>query len=88
CIQGQHCTFPDFQEIDADPHFASTNGHQHAELSVGGVTLRAFRNAAGFLRSDTRRGTDSWAVKEGWVAVTPVGLLSDIPLSAAAAAGR
>lgn len=26
-------------------------------------------------------GTDSWAVTEGWVAVTPVGLHSDVPLS-------
>lgn len=30
---------------------------------------------------DQTEGTDSWAVRNGWVAVTPVGLLSDIPLS-------
>ena len=50
--------------------------------------LRAFRNRAGFLRPDQRRGSDSWAVGQGWVAVTPVGLRSDVPLSARAAAAR
>jgi 5'-nucleotidase len=86
--QGQHCSFPDYKVVEADPHFATANGHHHAELAAGGVTLRAFRNAAGLLRSDEREGTDSWAVKGGWVAVTPVGLVSDVPLSASAAAGR
>ncbi|KAK9820212.1 hypothetical protein WJX72_007536 [[Myrmecia] bisecta] len=28
---------------------------------------------------DTTTGSDTWAVKEGWVSVTPLGLRSDIP---------
>lgn len=43
---------------------------------AGGVTLRAFRNAAGSLRGDASEGSDSWAVSQGYVAVTPVGLRS------------
>lgn len=92
CFQGQHCSFPDFQEVDADPHFAKEShdrgSHHHAELHAGQVTLRAFRNAAGFLRTDEREGSDSWAVHRGWVAVTPVGLPSDVPMSAEAAKKR
>lgn len=90
CSQGHHCSFPDFREVEADPHFSSAKNGNHEELSViaGSVKLRAFRNTAGYLRTDTRRGTDSWAVHEGWVAVTPVGLYSDIPLSADAASDK
>jgi 5'-nucleotidase len=82
CFQGQHCSFPDFQEVEADPHFSAANGtHEdgHKELHAGKVVMRAFRNAAGFLRTDNRQGSDSWAVATGWVSVTPVGLRSDIP---------
>jgi 5'-nucleotidase len=89
CFQGQHCSFPDFQEVDADPHFSAANGHggEH-ELHAGKVTLRAFRNAAGFLRTDIRDGSDSWAVAKGWVSITPVGLRSDIPLTSTEASSR
>lgn len=86
--QGQHCSFPDFQEVEVDPHFAAENGHKDETLSMGSVHLRAFRNAAGLLRTDGRRGTDSWAVEEGFVAVCPVGLYSDIPLTEEAATGK
>jgi 5'-nucleotidase len=88
CWQGQHCSFPEYRDVDVDPHFGRDNGHQHAELKAGAVTVRAFRNAAGRLRGDERQGTDSWAVAQGFVAVTPLGLVSDIPLTPAAAAGR
>jgi 5'-nucleotidase len=89
CFQGQHCSFPDFQEVDVDPHFSAANGHggEH-EVHAGKVTMRAFRNAAGMLRTDTREGSDSWAVAEGWIAVTPVGLRSDVPLNDSEAASR
>jgi hypothetical protein len=56
------------QEMDADPHYSE--GH------AGAVTLRAFRNAAGSLRGDLSQGCDSWAVGQGWVAVTPLALRS------------
>lgn len=89
CFQGQHCSFPDFQEVDVDPHFSAANGHggEH-EVHAGHVVLRAFRNAAGFLRTDEREGSDSWAVHQGWVSVTPVGLRSDISLTKNEAASR
>lgn len=48
----------------------------HTHGRAGGVALRAFRNAAGSLRGDTSEGSDSWAVSQGYVAVTPVGLRS------------
>ncbi|KAI3433656.1 hypothetical protein D9Q98_003465 [Chlorella vulgaris] len=78
--QGQHCHFPDFQELEADAEVQA--GH------VGAVTLRVFRNAAGSLRGDLSEGCDSWAVGQGWVSVTPICLRSDMPLTAAAAAQR
>ena len=56
------------QELDADPHVAE--GH------AGAVQLRAFRNAAGSLRGDLSEGCDSWAVAQGWAAVTPICLRS------------
>lgn len=68
--------------MEADPHLQNGADHQ------GSVTLRAFRNQAGYLRSDETPGCDSWAMSNGWVAVTPIGLLSDIPLSATAASGK
>lgn len=58
------------------------------EGHAGAVTLRAFRNAAGSLRSDASEGCDSAAVQQGWVAVTPIGLRSDMPLTTAAAQER
>lgn len=66
--------------MEADP--------QVKEGHAGAVTLRAFRNAAGSLRGDLSHGSDSWAVSQGWVAVTPICLRSDMPLSAAEAARR
>ncbi|KAL4430827.1 hypothetical protein ABPG75_006083 [Micractinium tetrahymenae] len=78
--QGQHCHFPNWTELEADGHVKE--GH------AGGVTLRAFRNAAGSLRGDATEGSDSWAVSQGYVAVTPVGLRSDLPLTVAAATQR
>lgn len=89
CYQGQHCSFPDFQEMsEIDPHFSTANGRVSHELTMGEVKLRAFRNRAGYLRTDERQGSDSWAVQEGWVAVTLVGLVSDIPLTETAAQER
>ena len=32
----------------------------------------------GGLRRDNTPGSDTWAVREGWVAVTPLGLRSDL----------
>jgi hypothetical protein len=54
--------------MEADAHVKE--GH------AGAVTLRAFRNAAGSLRGDLSSGCDSWAVEQGWVAVTPICLRS------------
>lgn len=56
------------QELEADAHVRE--GH------AGAVTLRAFRNAAGSLRGDLSQGCDSWAVGQGWAAVTPICLRS------------
>jgi len=46
------------------------------EGHAGAVTLRSFKNAAGSLRGDLSEGSDSWAVGQGWVAVTPICLRS------------
>lgn len=88
CHQGQHCSLPEFQEVDTDPHFTSKNEHTYRELHMGEVTMKAFRNAVGYLQEDQTPGSDSWAVANGWVALTLVGLLSDVPLTAAAALGK
>lgn len=85
-FQGQHCTFPDFREVDADPHFQYEEHHNSPAdgAASGTVVLRAFRNAAGFLRTDERPGSDSWAVRNGYVSFTVVGLSSDVDLRAEA----
>jgi 5'-nucleotidase len=83
CAQGEHCSWPEFKECGADPHI---DFGDHFEM--GNVTLRAFRNAAGLLRADDRPGTDSAAVSEGWVSITPIGLRSDLPLNTVAAKER
>lgn len=74
------CSSNPMQELEADEHVKE--GH------AGAVTLRAFRNAAGSLRSDASEGCDSAAVQQGWVAVTPIALRSDVPLTAEAAQQR
>ena len=86
-FQGHHCSFPHFEEVSSDPHFAANNKgstDHHDELHVQDVTLRAFRNSAGYLRTDERLGSDSYAMKNGWVAVTPIGLTSDVAVSVSA----
>lgn len=88
CHQGQHCNFPDFREVETDPHFFKNNGGsggENAQQHKGEVTIRAYKNAAGYLQEDLSEGSDSWAVSNGWVAVTVVGLCSDVPLTLAAA---
>lgn len=39
---------------------------------------RLFRNYAGEVRTDATPLSDAWALAHGWVAVTPLGLRSDI----------
>ena len=36
------------------------------------------QQVSGELRRDNTPGSDTWAVREGWVAVTPLGLRSDL----------
>ncbi|DBA74282.1 hypothetical protein WJX77_009801 [Trebouxia sp. C0004] len=43
--------------------------------------VRTFRNFAGDMRWDMASGSDSWAVKQGWVSITPLGLRSDVIFS-------
>lgn len=76
--QGIHCSYPQFQEIDADKEYDfEANGHGHLQ---GKTTLRTFTNRAGYLRSDDREGTDSQSLSEGWVTITPISPFSDVPL--------
>lgn len=47
--QGQHCHFPNWQELEVDP-VARAEGQRDGHLHMGAVTLRAFKNSAGSLR--------------------------------------
>jgi hypothetical protein len=47
--QGVNCTFPKFVELEADPEALREEGHPK-HLHMGAVTLRAFKNSAGWLR--------------------------------------
>lgn len=70
--QGLGCVIPAFREITEEP------GPHLAEIDEHTPNLRIFRNYAGELRSDVTEGSDGWAVSNGWVSVTPLGLRSDI----------
>lgn len=72
--QGTGCVFPKFLEITepTGPHLAEFDEHT--------PNLRVFRNYAGYAREDPSEGSDTWAVNQGWVSVTPLSLRSDVPL--------
>lgn len=84
--QGVHCARPRFEDatvLDAAvSEAAAVSGGEHAP------GLRAFNNLIGETQVDDAEGTDSWAVRRGWIAVCPIGLASDVPATAAAAVAR
>ncbi|KAL6770574.1 hypothetical protein ACKKBF_B31800 [Auxenochlorella protothecoides x Auxenochlorella symbiontica] len=83
--QGRQCLLPLFTE--AGPR-EDVDLAEALAVAGPGVVLRAFNNVGGDFRRDEEEGTDSWAVSRRWISVTPLGLLSDLPGSAAAAAAR
>ena len=82
CYQGKHCSNSELVEIEADPHFVQKNGHKDTEIHMGSVTVRAFKFSNWKFDEDSRYGTDSHAIYDGWVSVTLLGQFSDVPLSA------
>eukprot|EP00887_Chlorella_sp_A99_P005367 scaffold1.g5367.t1 len=82
--QGDSCASLDISQLEADPQHLSAQGCAHA----GSVTLSAYRIRVGEIGRDMRPGSDSWAVEQQWVAVTPLCLRTDVPMSAKAAARR
>ncbi|KAK9838311.1 hypothetical protein WJX81_003708 [Elliptochloris bilobata] len=66
--QGSACVFPAFKEV-------------YEEVSSNGCASdgrRLFRNTGGGMQWDGTPGSDTWAVREGWASVTPLGLRSDL----------
>eukprot|EP00200_Dunaliella_tertiolecta_P003896 CAMPEP_0202345926 /NCGR_PEP_ID=MMETSP1126-20121109/4944_1 /ASSEMBLY_ACC=CAM_ASM_000457 /TAXON_ID=3047 /ORGANISM="Dunaliella tertiolecta, Strain CCMP1320" /LENGTH=316 /DNA_ID=CAMNT_0048937277 /DNA_START=135 /DNA_END=1085 /DNA_ORIENTATION=- len=77
--QSLACVFPAFKEL----HPSSA---RLEELSESQKSERVFRNYAGSIQRDESVGGDGWAVKNGWVSITPLGLRSDIESRASQAA--
>ncbi|KAF5829209.1 survival protein sure-like phosphatase/nucleotidase [Dunaliella salina] len=69
--QSLACAFPAFKEL----HPSSA---RLEELSEAQKTERVFRNYFGSMQEDESVGGDGWAIKNGWVSITPIGLRSDI----------
>ncbi|GFR42531.1 hypothetical protein Agub_g3431 [Astrephomene gubernaculifera] len=67
------CVFPAFREVREAP------GPHLAEIDEHTPNSRVFRNYAGVVQEDQDEGGDAWALKNGWISVTPLSLLSHIP---------
>mmetsp|Transcript_4900 Transcript_4900/g.10513 ORF Transcript_4900/g.10513 Transcript_4900/m.10513 type:complete len:316 (-) Transcript_4900:435-1382(-) len=65
--------FPAFKEIQ------EPSGLHLAEIDEHTPNSRVFRNYAGPVQQDDAEGGDGWAVSNGFVSVTPLGLRSCIP---------
>ncbi|KDD73633.1 survival protein SurE [Helicosporidium sp. ATCC 50920] len=78
--QGFHCHLPRFEEVAPGPDVAAN----YPGFDLGNSNVRSFRNRIGKMQLDNTKGSDSWAVSQGYVAVTPLTLLSDVPTSAEA----
>lgn len=86
--QGSGIVDLNYQQVTEDTpshkegHMMEAVGNeQEAKQPHNGVQnkgIRTFRNCAGEVRWDMTVGCDSWAVKQGWISVTPLGLRSDI----------
>ncbi|KAL3133554.1 hypothetical protein ABBQ38_007403 [Trebouxia sp. C0009 RCD-2024] len=86
--QGSGIVDLNFQQVTPDTpdkkegHFMETAGNEREAKTpqdapqAGG--MRTFRNFAGAVCWDETPGSDSWAVQQGWVSVTPLGLKGDI----------
>ncbi|PNW77438.1 hypothetical protein CHLRE_10g436500v5 [Chlamydomonas reinhardtii] len=72
--QSLACVFPAFKEVTEAP------GPHLAEIDEHTPNSRVFRNYAGMVQEDQEEGNDAYALKNGWVAVTPLSLLSHIQL--------
>jgi len=79
-IKGYHLThqsnagiFPAFKEIQ------EPTGAHLAEIDEHTPDSRVFRNYAGTEHADHQKGGDDWAIRGGYVSITPLGLRSCIP---------
>lgn len=88
CRQGYQCSQSTLVECESDPAFAEIHGHKDKEIRIGDVQVRAYRHK--FLRpkEDFSAGSDSEALRKGWVSVTPISKFSDHSLSEDDAKGR
>lgn len=85
--QGSSIVDLNFQQVTPDTpdkkegHFMETIGNEREAKTPNHASqagVRTFRNFAGAVCWDETPGSDSWAVQQGWVSVTPLGLKGDI----------
>lgn len=88
CRQGYQCSDSTLVECESDPAFAEIHGHKDQEIRIGDVQVRAYRHKFLVPKEDFSQGSDSEALRKGWVSVTPIGKFSDHPLSEEAAKRR
>ncbi|KAJ9533436.1 hypothetical protein QJQ45_026485 [Haematococcus lacustris] len=68
----QACVFPSFKEVK------EAGGPVLAEIEEHTPPSRVFRHYAGIMQSDEAPGGDGWAMRNGWVSVTALGLRQDL----------
>ena len=88
CRQGRHCSTSDLIEAESEPNFVEQNAHKDSEIHMGLVTIRAFKHANFRHVQDSTPGTDHHALTNGFVSVTILDSLMDIPLNEESALSR
>ncbi|KAI8110974.1 hypothetical protein M9434_004548 [Picochlorum sp. BPE23] len=81
CRQGRHCSTSDLIEAESEPDFAEQNAHKDSEIHMGRVTIRAFKHVNFRHIQDGTPGTDHHALSQGFVSVTILDSLMDVPLN-------
>lgn len=88
CRQGRHTTTSDLIEVDSESDYVEQNSHKDTSIHMGNVTLRSFRHHQFRHVHDETPGTDFYEVSQGWVTLTPLDSLMDVPLSPSDIFGR
>lgn len=81
CRQGRHTTTSDLVEVDSESDYIELNSHKDTSIHMGNVTLKSFRHHQFWHVPDDTPGTDYHELSQGWVTLTPLDSLMDVPLS-------
>jgi 5'-nucleotidase len=80
CRQGRHTSTSDLIEVDFEEDYHEKNAHKDTQISLGDVAVRGFRHRNFRHVVDDTPLTDFALLSDGWVVVTLLDSLMDIPL--------